>query len=115
MSFRETLWFKKGLLDAQAANDAQAAPDEAPTAADTLPIEDRYADDGSLGRADSLQFGLHTGSTRAIPLHHNAVKEPPESAGVDERVLVREMKRTWLFLAVGAGIVVVCSAVALLV
>lgn len=64
MKFRETLWFKKGLLDADVAS--QASEDE-PTAVDTLPIEDRYLDDGTVTASDSVQFGLHTGTTRPLP------------------------------------------------
>ncbi len=64
MKFRETLWFKKGLLDADLAS--RAAADE-PTSVDTLPIEDRYLDDGSISPSDSREFGLHTGTTRPLP------------------------------------------------
>ncbi|NVB84783.1 MAG: hypothetical protein HOV81_40815 [Kofleriaceae bacterium] len=64
MKFRETLWFKKGLLDADAASRASAGE---PTAVDTLPIEDRYLDDGSLTARDSREFGLHTGTTQPLP------------------------------------------------
>jgi len=42
-NFRTTLWFKKGELDVQAAQDP-----EGPGAADLLPVEDRYLDDGSV-------------------------------------------------------------------
>jgi hypothetical protein len=50
VKFRETMWFKKGLLD------------------DTMPIEDRYLDDGSLTPTDSRVFGLHTGTTQPLPV-----------------------------------------------
>jgi len=46
--FRETLWFKKGLIDA-----------EMPELADQLPIEDRYLDDGSVTPVDVAQLSLH--------------------------------------------------------
>ncbi len=45
--FRETLWFKKGLIDS-----------EMPELADQLPIEDRYLDDGSVTPVDVAQFSL---------------------------------------------------------
>lgn len=45
--FRETLWFKKGLLDALAADLL-------------LPIEDRYIDDGSVTPADIEELSLNT-------------------------------------------------------
>lgn len=64
MKFRETLWFKKGLLDADLASRATVGE---PTSVDTLPIEDRYLDDGSVSSDDSLAFGLHTGNTQPIP------------------------------------------------
>ncbi len=44
--FRETLWFKIGGLDAEPAN--------------SLPIEDRYLDDGSLTEADVQEFSVRT-------------------------------------------------------
>ena len=66
--FRETLWFKKGEQDAKARDEAVAAGDLlAPNAVDTLPIEDRYEDDGTVNAADSQVFGIHTGTTEYIP------------------------------------------------
>jgi hypothetical protein len=56
--FRETLWFKQGMLDA-----------ELPEQADLLPIEDRYLDDGSLTTEDVTRFSLEIKSVsrRAKP------------------------------------------------
>lgn len=42
--FRETLWFKIGFVDAEAA--------------DRPPIEERYLDDGSLTEADVKEFSV---------------------------------------------------------
>ena len=39
--FRETLWFKKGVKDAEAAQEADPHDIMAPKAADMMPIEDR--------------------------------------------------------------------------
>ena len=47
--FRETLWFKIGGLEAEAATQ--------------LPIEDRYLDDGSLTEDDIQQFSIRTPAT----------------------------------------------------
>ena|SRR5258706_8730571 len=67
--FRETLWFKKGLLDAEQASAPAAADDDLhPRAADLLPIEDRYVDDGSVSLEDSKQFSVHTGCTEFVPV-----------------------------------------------
>ena len=57
-NFRETLWFKKGELDIQAAQDPDGLG-----AADLLPVEDRYADDGTLAPADTAAFGVQTALT----------------------------------------------------
>src|SRR6185503_17784222 len=61
--FRETMWFKKGELDEQVAQDAQGKSD-APAAADDLPIEDRYKDDGTITAADRERLSLRTGGTQ---------------------------------------------------
>ena len=108
--FRVTLWFKKGLLDADQA-DAAAAGDDAlhPAASDLLPVEDRYADDGSITRDDRRQLSLETGHTqhlRVMPaLHEHA--EGPEAPS-DVRVLVRDAKR-------GRGVVIAMMAASLAV
>src|SRR5260221_13597089 len=65
--FRETLWFLKGSKDAEAADVAAESGDLFATdAADMLPIEDRYMDDGTVRPSMSNMFGLHTGTTSYI-------------------------------------------------
>jgi serine/threonine-protein kinase len=109
--FRETMWFKKGELDAAAA---EAAAEEAartgkataPDKADSLPMEDRYKDDGTLSRGDRDKYSLKTGDTTMMP----AVKVPEGGGtsrrgkgGVSEDELVSEMKggrNTMLFVVV---------------
>ena len=59
--FRETMWFKKGELDAQAAENAAASArstgkDVATDKADSLPIDERYKDDGSISRGDKEKY-----------------------------------------------------------
>lgn len=92
MRFRETLWFKKGLqADAQHVDDQQDVGQEVPEF--ELPIEDRYNDDGNISPSDTAQFGVHTGTTQAMRTVHRA----DHGNTVDERVLIREMKRrSWL-------------------
>jgi hypothetical protein len=113
--FRETLWFKKGEQDAKARDEAVAAGDLlAPSAVDTLPIEDRYEDDGTVNAADSHVFGVHTGTTEYIP------KPPRHSAfeiEVNERAMVGDLKRGRLkFLAaIGGAAVAIAVAVTLMV
>ena len=110
MSFRETLWFKKGDLDVRAADEAAAAPEEQRAdKADTLPIEDRYDDDGSVTRADSAVYGIHTGSTQWL----KQVAKP--TGDLEAHVLIREMKRQRrVYLALLAGAVAVGGALMLL-
>lgn len=65
--FRSTLWFKKGALDAEAREEATGQSDGLhPGAADLLPPEDRYKDDGSINAADADAYSLRTGHTQAI-------------------------------------------------
>ena len=88
--FRETLWFKKGELDADEAIAATDAEDDlAPAAADLLPVEDRYRDDGSLTEEDRLLYGVHTGSTQ----HIEPIQDGDEELAMDDREIVGEMKR----------------------
>jgi hypothetical protein len=74
--FRETLWFKKGdveqmVAEAKAKAAAAAAkgkpvanPEELPLE-DAKPLEDRYADDGSVTVEDRKKFSLRSGGTAA--------------------------------------------------
>lgn len=101
--FRETLWFKKGLADAQAAPEEEVLGDAA-EAVDTLPVEDRYNDDGSLAPSDSMMFGLHTGTTQAIGMLRPA---PAGDAGVPATRLITELKS-------GRRVVLALIAVALI-
>ena len=88
--FRETLWFKKGLLDADLAHEAHRSGDVLATgAADLLPVEDRYADDGSVSSADSAALSLRTGVTRKLQVIKGA--SPGEVSSFP--ALAREMKR----------------------
>ena len=108
--FRETMWFKKGELDADAA---QTAADERETTGtstaddkvDTLPIDDRYKDDGTISRGDAEKYSLRTGGTQMMA----AVRDPGASAagasmtGVSADALIDEMKggrKLWLILVV---------------
>ena len=94
--FRETMWFKKGELDAQAA--AAAAAERARTGrdtgadqADSLPMDERYKDDGTISRSDKEKYSLRTGATAMM-------KAMPKDGGgtsmrVSEDALLREMKK----------------------
>ena len=110
MRFRETLWFKKGVQDAEAAvRELDGEHGDAPI--DTLPIEDRYLDDGTLQRSDTLEYGLHTGRTEGLELVHDT-----QHAGVDERVLIGEMKRgRRVYFAMIAGAAILGGAAFLIV
>jgi hypothetical protein len=97
--FRETMWFKKGELDAQAA---QAAADErartgkdvAADKADSLPIDERYKDDGSITRGDAERYSLRTGATQMMMSVQNLPDERggKKSKRVSEDALIGEMK-----------------------
>jgi hypothetical protein len=110
--FRETLWFKKGEQDAKARDEAVAAGDLlAPNAVDTLPVEDRYDDDGTLHPSDSHVFGIHTGTTEYMPKPRHSAFE----IEVNERALVGDLKRGRLKFFAAIGGAAVAIAVALVV
>jgi len=112
--FRETLWFKKGEMDVMAADAAADAAAQGAILdldkADSLPIDDRYHDDGSITDNDSRKYSLKSGMTQMM----TAVGTPgmgvvPDSsakvrrrARVSERELVNEMhsSRKWIFAGV---------------
>ena len=107
--FRETLWFKKGDLDVKAAEDPDGLG-----AADLLPVEDRYLDDGSVAPADTSAFGVHSGQTQGLEM----VKQTSQMEPVGEVPvqLIREMKRGRLpvLAAIGGALVFVIAIVAML-
>jgi hypothetical protein len=113
--FRETLWFKKGEQDAQIRDEVVAAGDMlAPEAVDTLPIEDRYEDDGTVRPSDSRIFGIHTGTTEYMP---KVAKQATTGDAIDEHTLVRDLKRgrVKVLAAMGGAAVVIAVMVTLLV
>ena len=96
-NFRETLWFKKGLLDADLAHEAVRSGDSlAPGAVDLLPIEDRYLDDGSVSAADSAALSLGADVTRKL----GVIQLGPIDDGAHER----KRRRTRAFAMVGASV-----------
>jgi serine/threonine-protein kinase len=112
--FRETMWFKKGDLDVQAAQ--AAAEEQARTGkvadkdrADSLPLDERYKDDGSISRADKEKYSLRTGSTMMMSAAH--AQRPPDGGAskVSEDALIGEMKRGRLLVIL--AIVIAVAAV----
>ena len=92
--FRETMWFKKGELDVAAAEAAAAerertGKDVDRDKADSLPMDERYKDDGSISRGDKDKYSLKTGGTQMMP----ALRDKPGASGhVSEDELINEMK-----------------------
>ena len=86
--FRETLWFKRGELDAEREATMTETADDEPSAV-MLPIEDRYLDDGSVSATDTATFGLHVGGSQYVPVLR--VEGEPDAHVVN--ALVNEMKR----------------------
>jgi eukaryotic-like serine/threonine-protein kinase len=117
--FRETMWFKKGELDAQAAQDAAAerattGKDSSTDKADSLPIDERYKDDGSLSRSDKEKYSLRTGATMMTA----AVREPAGGGTkVSEDALIGEMKggRTKVLVVIAIGVIALIAVIAMLV
>jgi hypothetical protein len=114
--FRETMWFKKGELDAEAAT--RAADEAARTGktvdqdkADSLPMDERYKDDGSITRGDKEKYSLRSGHTQMM----QAQPKGGSSAKVSEDALVSEMKggRGVILAAIVIGIVAIIGIVML--
>ena len=107
-NFRETLWFKKGELDAAAAQDP-----EGPGAADLLPIEDRYRDDGSVASTDTASFGLHSGQTQTIESLKQTRQVERVGASAPPRELIGQLKagRLPVIAAIAASVLVLVLAV----
>ena len=109
--FRETMWFKKGELDAAAA-EAAAEDANAAGKADLLPIEERYNDDGSLERGDAEKYSLRTGATSMMPAMGGG--QTGERPSVSERELVGEMKggRNLVIIVIVVAVLVVIGIIA---
>lgn len=107
-NFRETLWFKKGELDAAAAQDP-----EGPGAADLLPIEDRYGDDGSVSNADTAAFGVRSGQTQSLAVLEQAQRVEPAEASAPPPELIGQLKagRLPVIAAIAASVLVMIAAV----
>jgi hypothetical protein len=120
--FRETMWFKKGDLDAQAAvaaaeERARTGKDVATDKADSLPIDERYKDDGSISRGDKEKYSLRTGATQMMKAVKD--KDPAQSlAGskVSEDALIGEMKggRSMILLFIGLGVIAIGAIIFLM-
>jgi serine/threonine protein kinase len=111
--FRETMWFKKGDLDAQAAiaaaeERARTGKDVTGDKADSKPIDERYNDDGSITRGDKEKYSLRTGSTMMMS-SLDPKKASASHTKVSEDELIGEMKsgRTKVIAAIVAGVIVI--------
>ncbi len=120
--FRETMWFKKGDLDAQAAvaaaeERAKTGKDATADKADSMPIDERYKDDGSISRGDKDKYSLRTGATQMMSVvNPNAKGGSGESmTKVSEDALIGEMKggRGKIFAAIAAGLVILIVIIVL--
>ncbi len=110
-AFRETLWFKQGdveqmVADAKAKLQATGKPraESADIAVDARPLEDRYADDGSVTIEDRKKFSLRTGGTAtAVP----TVGEHVPGEEINEKEMVGEISggRRTLILVVAAVVI----------
>ena len=117
--FRETMWFKKGELDVQAAEAAAAehakTGNDGNDKADQMPIDERYKDDGTLSRSDKEKYSLRTGATMMIAAvrdsgAHNSLGK------VSEDALIDEMKggRNKIFVLIAVALVVIILIVVML-
>jgi hypothetical protein len=113
--FRETLWFKKGALDAEAAEqaahtDPKRAGLPVSDKVDEMPMEDRYEDDGSIDAHDKQAFSLRTGHTQAMRAMDKA-SAGPGASDVSEDDLISEMKggRGKVIVLVVAAVVLVAA------
>jgi hypothetical protein len=110
------MWFKKGDLDAQAAvaaaeERARTGKDAGADKADTLPIDERYKDDGSITRGDKEKYSLRTGATMMMSSLPADVRGRPEASmnKVSEDALIGEMKggRKVVIIAIIAALIAI--------
>ena len=108
--FRETMWFKKGDLDTQAAiaaaeERARTGKDVANDKADSLPMDERYKDDGSITRGDKEKYSLRTGGTQMMQAVRGDIGAA--AAKVSEDELIGEMKsgRRVVMIAIAIGVI----------
>lgn len=120
--FRETMWFKKGELDAQAAQAAaeeraKTGKDASADKADSLPIDERYKDDGSLSRSDKEKYSLRTGATMMTTAIRDSGGHTGTSSKVSEDALIDEMKggRNKIFALIAVGVVAIVLIILLVV
>jgi hypothetical protein len=120
-AFRETLWFKQGdvqqmVADAKAKMQSAGKPAaegiDAISAEDARPLEDRYADDGSVTVEDRKKFSLRTGGT-ATAMPAVGTHLPGES--MDEREIVGEISGTRRTLILIVAAVVVLALIVVVV
>ncbi|MDB4963017.1 MAG: serine/threonine protein kinase [Myxococcales bacterium] len=120
--FRETMWFKKGDLDAQAAvaaadERAKTGKDASADKADSLPIDERYKDDGSISRGDKEKYSLRTGATQMMSAIPDERRADQSLNKVSEDALIGEMKggRGKVIAAIAVGIVLLILIIVLVV
>jgi hypothetical protein len=108
------MWFKKGELDSAAAqasaDERQHSGKDTGDKADSLPIDERYTDDGSITRGDKEKYSLRTGGTQMMP----SVKDGPAASGkVSEDSLIDEMKggRNKILIALGVGLAILVAII----
>ena len=105
--FRETMWFKKGDLDAAAAEAAAQDKEGASSdKADSLPIEERYSDDGTITTGDAARYSLKTGQTSSMPVMRGD-PSAAASGAVSEDELIGEMKggRKIVLILIALGVI----------
>jgi len=110
--FRETLWFKKGEMDAEAAEErARTGRDTGGERSDSLPMDERYKDDGSISRGDKERYSLRTGGTEMMP----RLRDSQGSAKISEDDLIGEMKagRLKILAIIGAAVIVLILIIVL--
>jgi len=119
--FRETMWFKKGELDVQAAEAAAAERQRTGKVvdqdrSDSLPMDERYKDDGSITRGDKEKYSLRTGSTMMMDVVRDQGGHDHRGHKVSEDALIGEMKsgRALVILAILIGIVAIGGIVFLI-
>jgi hypothetical protein len=121
-AFRETLWFKQGDVEqlvADAKAKMQAAgkgTGETPVLSeDARPLEDRYADDGSVTVEDRKKFSLRTGGT-ATALPTAGAELPGDKMDEDEMVgEISSGRRTVILIVAAVVILALIVVIAMMV
>jgi hypothetical protein len=100
---------------AAAEERAKTGKDASGDKADSLPIDERYKDDGSISRGDKEKYSLRTGGTQMMSSVGRDSRSGESMTKVSEDALIGEMKggRGKIIAAIAVGLAIVILIIVL--